>query len=100
MVNRRTRCRQLPYGDQGLFMTREVFVDVGGFPDQPIMEDYELVRRLRRRGRIGMAEASVSTSGRRWQRRGIVRTTLINQLMVAGYRLGVSPERLAELYHG
>ena len=99
-VNRRARARQLPYGDQGLFMRREVFVELGGFPDQPIMEDYELVRRLRRRGRIAVASGAVATSGRRWEEHGLVKTTLINQIMLAAYHLGVSPHRLARLYRG
>jgi hypothetical protein len=100
MVNRRARARQLPYGDQGLFVRREVFLELGGFPDQPIMEDYELVRRLRRHGRVVLAPGTVTTSGRRWEQHGIVKTTLINQLMLLAYYLGVSPERLARWYRG
>jgi hypothetical protein len=99
-TNRRARNRQLPYGDQGLFVRREVFERVGGFPEQPIMEDYEFVRRLRRLGTIVIAPAPAITSGRRWRRRGAVVTTLINQLIVLGYRLGVAPARLARWYRG
>lgn len=97
-TNRRARNRQMPYGDQGLFVKRETFAQMGGFPDQPIMEDYEFVRRLRRFGRIAIAPAAAITSGRRWQRHGALATTLINQLMVLGYRLGVAPARLAAWY--
>jgi hypothetical protein len=77
-----------------------MFDRVGGFPDQPIMEDYAWVRRLQRLGRVAIAPAAAVTSGRRWQRRGAVGTTLLNQLIVLGYRLGVSPARLARWYRG
>ncbi len=99
-TNHRARRRQLPYGDQGLFVSRTVFDRVGGFPDQPFMEDYEFVRRLQHLGGIAIAPAFAVTSGRRWQRRGAVGTTLLNQLIVLGYRLGVSPARLARWYRG
>ena len=99
-TNLRARPGQLPYGDQGLFISRAMFDRVGGFPDQPIMEDYAWVRRLQRLGRVAIAPAAAVTSGRRWQRRGAVGTTLLNQLIVLGYRLGVSPARLARWYRG
>ena len=99
-TNLRSRRQQLPYGDQGLFLRRAVFEELGGFARMPIMEDYEFVRRLRRRGRIVTTDSTVSTSARRWQRLGVLRVTAINQLMVAGYHLGVSLERLARLYRG
>jgi uncharacterized protein len=95
----RARHRQLPYGDQGIFLRRVTFVTVGGFPDLPIMEDYELVRRLRRLGTIASAPGVALTSGRRWRRLGSLRTLLINQLVVLGYFSGVSPNRLAAWYH-
>lgn len=98
VANFRARRLHMPYGDQGLFMRTSVFHDVGGFPDLPIMEDFELVRRLRRRGRIVIADARVATSGRRWQQLGPLRTTWTNQMIVLGYFLGVSPERLIRWY--
>ncbi|HHD56107.1 MAG TPA: hypothetical protein ENK89_00310 [Desulfobulbaceae bacterium] len=97
-VNLRSRLLSLPYGDQALFMKKSVFQQAGKFPDQPILEEIPLLRHLRRLGRIGLAPAAVSTSARRWQRLGIVRTTLINQLMLAGMMAGISPRRLAGLY--
>lgn len=100
MINRRSRARQMPYGDQALFMRRTTFLDLGGFPDMPLMEDYELVRRLRRSGRIATLPVPVTTSGRRWRRHGLVRTTLTNQLIVLAYNLGVSPSVLARWYRG
>jgi len=99
-ANFRARWLHVPYGDQGLFMRASVFHSVGGFPDLPIMEDFELVRRLRRRGRIVIVHARVATSPRRWQRLGPWRTTWTNQMIVLGYYLGVSPGRLAKWYCG
>jgi hypothetical protein len=88
----------MPYGDQAIFLSAETFRAIGGFPDLPIMEDFELVRRLRRRGRIAVADASVTTSARRWNALGPLRITWINQMVVVGYYLGVAPERLARWY--
>ncbi len=97
-VNLRSRSLQLPYGDQAIFLTAAVFRRLGGFPDLPMMEDFELVRRLRRQGKVAIAPAAVVTSDRRWRRLGILRTTLANQAMVAGYLLGIDPHRLAQWY--
>jgi hypothetical protein len=97
-TNLRACRRQLPYGDQGLFLRREMFFTLGGFRALPIMEDYDFVRRLRARGRIAIAPAAALTSGRRWRELGALRTTLINQAMVAGFHLGVPPARLAAWY--
>jgi len=99
-TNWRARSWQFPYGDQGLFLRRELFHQVGGFPEMPIMEDYELVRRLRRRGRTVVASASAITSGRRWQSLGVLRTTLLNRAIILTYHFGVSPSRLARWYRG
>ena len=62
------------------------------------MEDFEFIRRVKRRGRVAIANAAVVTSGRRWQRLGLLKTTLINQAIIAGYRLGVPIEKLARWY--
>ena len=94
LINWRSRYMQLPYGDQALFMTAGVFKKIGGFPPIQIMEDYVLVKRLRRRGRIELVPLPVETSARRWKKLGLLRTTLINQLIIAGYHLGVSHSRL------
>ncbi|MBF2051039.1 MAG: TIGR04283 family arsenosugar biosynthesis glycosyltransferase [Elainella sp. C42_A2020_010] len=99
-VKWRSRLLQLPYGDQALFLMVETFRQLGGFIELPIMEDFELVRRLQRYGKIAIAPAAVITSGRRWQTLGVWRTTLINQLIIAAYFLGVSPARLAHWYRG
>ena len=94
----RSRWLQRPYGDQGLFLVRTLFEEMGGFADLPIMEDYEFVTRMRRRGRIVTVGEAALTSGRRWQTLGLVRTALRNQWVLAGYHFGVSPQKLAERY--
>lgn len=89
---------QWPYGDQGLFMEKRVFQELGGFADMPIMEDFELVQRLRRRGRIVTLNSPVQTSARRWHEQGVLKTTLCNQCMIAGFYLGIAPQRLFRFY--
>ncbi|NTV13331.1 MAG: glycosyltransferase family 2 protein [Desulfobulbaceae bacterium] len=100
LANWRSRWLQMPYGDQGLFLRRESFVGLGGFPEQEIMEDFALVRRLRQLGRVELLALPVLTSARRWQKLGVIRTTLLNQLLLLGYFLGVAPARLAGWYRG
>jgi rSAM/selenodomain-associated transferase 2/rSAM/selenodomain-associated transferase 1 len=97
-TNLRSRWLGRPYGDQGLFLRRSTFEASGGFADLPLLEDHELVARLRRRGRVATADLPATTSGRRWKELGVVRTTLVNQWILAAYALGVAPERLARLY--
>ena len=98
LVNVRSRRLQFPYGDQAIFLRADLFWKMGGFPDMPIMEDFELIRRLRRRGRIVIASVPVLTSARRWKNLGIVRTTLVNYAIPLAYYLGASPSRLARWY--
>jgi len=97
-VNWRSRWLQMPYGDQAIFLKTEVFHDIGGFPQLPIMEDFELIRRLKRQGRIVIVPVPVLTSGRRWQKLGVLKTTLINQLVIFAYLVGVPPERIVLWY--
>ncbi len=99
-ANWRARVLGWPYGDQGLFLDRGFFQQVGGFKPLPIMEDYELVRVCKKRGSIAVASQSISTSARRWRQLGVVRTTIINQAMVLGYRVGLPIVWLVKLYHG
>lgn len=99
-TNLRSRWLQTPYGDQGLFLRRSLFEELGGYADLPIMEDYELNRRLRRRGRVATAAAAAITSGRRWKRIGTSRTTWINRFIIVGFHLGISAGKLAQLYRG
>jgi rSAM/selenodomain-associated transferase 2 len=99
-ANLRSRLFGMPYGDQGIFLRAARFQRCGGFPDLPIMEDFALMRRLRREGRIVTVPEQILTSSRRWRRQGILRTTLINQAIIAAYLLGVSPKRLRRWYQG
>lgn len=92
----RSRTRGLPYGDQGLFLRHSIFTALGGFPDWPVLEDVALVRRLRQIGKIITAAEPALTSSRRWQQRGVLRTFLRHQLILAGYAVGVSPQRLVQ----
>jgi len=96
----RSRMLQMPYGDQALFFRAADFFDQHGFKQMSIMEDYELVSRMRKIGRIGMAHAPVKTSARRWMTQGILRTTIINQLCVLAYRLGFADKKIAKIYRG
>jgi rSAM/selenodomain-associated transferase 2 len=98
IVNWRSRFLQFPYGDQAIFLKTTTFWQVGGFPQLPIMEDFELIRQLRKTGKIAIADAAILTSGRRWQKLGILKTTLLNQLIIIGYLLGISPDKLAKFY--
>jgi len=97
-TNLRSRWFQNPYGDQTQFIRRALFEELGGFADLPIMEDYELNQRLRKRGRVATSSAVAITSGRRWKKLGLVRTTLINKMVITGYHLGVCPHKLARFY--
>lgn len=97
-ANLRSRWFQLPYGDQSLFLPRALFEELDGFADLPIMEDYEFNQRLRRRGRVLTTPSTIATSSRRWRSLGVIKTTLINQFIIIGYHLGMSPQRLAEIY--
>jgi len=97
-ANLRSRRLGLPYGDQGLFLRADRYHACGGFPDLPIMEDVVMVRRLWKAGRIVTVPERIWTSPRRWRRLGVLRTTLINQAVLAGYLLGVPAERLVRWY--
>lgn len=98
-ANFRARRLRLPYGDQGLFMRKDVFRALGGYKDMPIMDDFELVRRLAGHGRVRIAPAKAYTSTRRWRALGPLRTTLLNQVVVLMYFFGASPARLAAVYN-
>lgn len=85
----------LAYGDQGLLVRRALYESVGGYPDLPLMEDVAMIRRLRRQTRIRRLRAPLLTSGRRYARRGVVRTWLQHTALITLYYAGVSPQRLA-----
>lgn len=94
----RVRLTGLAYGDQGLFVERERFLHVGGFPPVRLMEDVLLSKRLRREGRIVVAGRRIYVSPRRWQRQGVVRQTLRNWALTALAAGGAHPDRLAAYY--
>lgn len=95
LTNLRARLLKLPYGDQGLFCRREAFHALDGFPDIPVMEDYSLVRELRREGRMVMMDRPLVSSARNWERAGFWRVFAVHQAVLLGWHLGVSPRRLA-----
>ena len=98
MINLRSRWMQRPYGDQGIFLRAETFRELGGYPEWPIMEDVELIRRLRKQGRIAIIDTPVITSARRWRELGPRGIFLRNQRCLMAYRLGVSVETIAKWY--
>ncbi len=98
LISWRSRFLGRPYGDQVFFMERARFARVGGFWQEPLLEDVDLLRRIKKEGRLVVLLSTVETSARRWQRLGVFSTTLINQLIMFGYYLGVPPKCLAWLY--
>lgn len=94
----RVRLFHLPYGDQGIFVRREVFNRMGGFRAMPLMEDVEFVRRLNRQGRVRHLKERLVTSARRWHDEGWWRRSSRNLTLLALYYVGVPPERLAQWY--
>jgi rSAM/selenodomain-associated transferase 2 len=97
-VKWRSHFWQMPYGDQAIFLTKEAFKQIGNFPELPIMEDFELINRLKSLGKIGLISVPVLTSSRRWLKTGIFTTTLLNQIIIIAYLCGVSPERIRKWY--
>jgi rSAM/selenodomain-associated transferase 2 len=97
-MNLRSRLSDIATGDQAIFVRREAFDAVGGFPDQPLMEDIELSRRLRARGRPACLHLRVATSGRRWDERGAWRTIWLMWRLRWRYWRGTAPDVLAREY--
>lgn len=95
----RSRITRIPYGDQGIFIRKDYFHHLGGFGEMPLMEDVELMRRIRKAGdRIYIIREKVKTSARRWESEGVLTCTLRNWVLISLYFLGASPERLARFY--
>ncbi len=95
----RSRILRIPYGDQAIFIRKDYFHAIGGFREIPLMEDVELMRRIKKAGgRIGIIREKVKTSPRRWEKEGVLSCTLRNWTLISLYLLGVSPERLARFY--
>jgi rSAM/selenodomain-associated transferase 2 len=98
LANLRSQLLKLPYGDQGIFVRREVFERLGGYADLPLMEDVDFIRRLKREGEIVLLGEEMTTSPRRWFREGVYYTSLRNLILLSLYFGGVSPQRLAKWY--
>lgn len=96
--NQRARRLSWIFGDQAMFVRREVFESVGGFPELPLMEDLEMSRILRRRGRLAVLPTTVTASARRLVEQGVWRMTVLMQLLKLQYFLGVDPERIRRRY--
>lgn len=97
-ANLRSRFLSMPYGDQAFFTTKEQFVEMGGFPEVEIMEDYIFARKMKKVGKIITLQEPVITSARRWQNIGPAKTTLLNQVILLAHLLGVRPKVLAKIY--
>ena len=88
-INFRTKVFKLPYGDQGIFVKRSIFEELGGFREMPICEDLDFICRLKKCGRIAILNEKISTSVRTWKNHGILRTSLRNQTLLASYLFGL-----------
>jgi hypothetical protein len=97
-VNLRTRLGGISYGDQGLFARKDVYIECGGFADQPLFEEVALVKKLNSRGKSRALDPAIGVSPRRWERDGWCRRTVQNRRMAFAYMRGVSAERLAAGY--
>jgi rSAM/selenodomain-associated transferase 2 len=98
MINWRSRLTGIATGDQAIFVTREAFLAVGGFPDLPLMEDIALSRKLKQLCRPACISIPVVTSGRRWEHHGVLRTIVLMWRLRLAYYLGAEPARLALRY--
>ena len=94
----RVCCTRLAFGDQGIFLRRDVFEELGRFPESRLMEDVLLMRRYRDWGRLALLPGPLHVDARRWHKHGVIRQTVRNWLLLAAEQLGVSADRLAEFY--
>jgi rSAM/selenodomain-associated transferase 2 len=99
-VSIRTRITRVPYGDQAIFIKRDYFEKLQGFPAIPLMEDVAFMRRLKRDGyKIGIIPMKAYTSPRRWEREGVLFCTLRNWTLMSLYLLGADPQKLERFYY-
>ncbi len=99
IANHRSRLSRIPYGDQGIFIRRDYFNRIGCYKDMPLMEDVELMRRIKRRGdKIHIIPDRVSTSPRKWGEEGVARCSARNIIIATLYYMGVPPEKLVKYY--
>ncbi len=94
------RFTRIPYGDQAIFMLKKYFEDIGRYPEIPLMEDIELMKRIKKRGdRIIIFNEAALTSSRKWKAEGIIFTIIRNWTIQALYMFGFPPERLVKYYY-
>lgn len=98
MSNIRARFRKIAFGDQGIFMTRELFERLGGFPHIPLMEDYRMSELIAAETSLVMARKAITTSARRFEKGGVIRTMWLMQKMQYLYRKGTDADILAKIY--
>jgi len=95
----RSRINRIPYGDQAIFIRKSYFDKIGKFKEIPLMEDVDLMRRIKKRGdKIYIFSDQVMTSPRRWEKEGVIYTTIRNKILIGLYYLGVGPEKLVKYY--
>ena len=99
LMNVRSRLTSIATGDQGIFIRRTLFEQIGGYPSIALMEDIALSRLLKRYGRPACLRQRLQTSSRRWERDGIIRTILLMWRLRLAYFLGADPDRLARNYY-
>lgn len=97
-INLRSRMTGISTGDQCQFVRRSVFEEMGGFPEQALMEDVEFSKQLKRYGKIACLKNKVVTSSRRWEKYGIIKTVVLMWKLRLLYWLGTPPKTLAEMY--
>jgi rSAM/selenodomain-associated transferase 2 len=97
--NVRARLCRVFYGDQGIFVRKDTFFKLGGFKPFPLFEDIEFSKRLRKEGRTVVLPEHIYTSSRRWSRQGVLKTTLINRVLLALFYLGFPAAALSRKYH-
>jgi rSAM/selenodomain-associated transferase 2 len=98
LVTLRVQCGGMVYGDQGVFVRRDVYLQCEGFARQPLFEEARLIKRLRRRGTFVMLPQAIGVATRRWERDGWWRRALHNRWLAFRYMLGARPETLAASY--
>ena len=98
LTNLRVKLGGIPYGDQGIFVRRDIYLECGGFPHQPLFEEVALVRGLRSRGRFRPLATPIGVSPRRWERDGWIRRCLNNRGLALAYAYGQTAYRVAARY--
>ena len=96
--NLRAKYLKLIFGDQGIFVRRDVFNELGGFPEIELMEDWEFSKRMAKKGRLLFVDKKIYTSARRWENHGVLKTIILMHKIKILYKLGISPSKLKEIY--